>query len=110
MTAPPFHKFRGLLKSVIKKAFKKSVFYSWRIHLNLTDRTSNRLSNDFMHSRTSSFIFISILFIFFGTACKTGLFPLQKEEEKPEPKPLFPEKEVVVNDLDKEKDGGQKNK
>jgi len=33
-----------------------------------------------------------------------------EEEEKPEPKPLFPEKEVVVNDLDKEKDGGQKNK
>ena len=32
------------------------------------------------------------------------------EEEKPEPKPLFSEKEVVVNDLDKEKDGGQKNK
>ena len=31
-------------------------------------------------------------------------------EEKPEPKPLFSEKEVVVNDLDKEKDGGQKNK
>lgn len=33
-----------------------------------------------------------------------------EEEEKPEPKPLFSEKEVVVNDLDKEKDGGQKNK
>ena len=33
-----------------------------------------------------------------------------EEEEKPEPKPLFPEKEVVVNDLDTEKDGGQKNK
>ena len=33
-----------------------------------------------------------------------------EEEEKPEPKQLFPEKEVVVNDLDKEKDGGQKNK
>ena len=33
-----------------------------------------------------------------------------EEEEKPEPKSLFPEKEVVVNDLDKEKDGGQKNK
>ena len=33
-----------------------------------------------------------------------------EEEEKPEPKPLFTEKEVVVNDLDKEKDGGQKNK
>ena len=33
-----------------------------------------------------------------------------EEEEKPETKPLFPEKEVVVNDLDKEKDGGQKNK
>ena len=33
-----------------------------------------------------------------------------EEEEKPEPKPLFPEKEVVVNDLDKEKDGGQKDK
>ena len=33
-----------------------------------------------------------------------------EEEEQPEPKPLFPEKEVVVNDLDKEKDGGQKNK
>ena len=33
-----------------------------------------------------------------------------EEEEKPEPKPLFPEKEVVVNDLDKEKDGGQRNK
>ena len=33
-----------------------------------------------------------------------------EEEEKPEPKPLFPEKEVVVNDLVKEKDGGQKNK
>jgi len=33
-----------------------------------------------------------------------------EEEEKPEPKPLFPEKEVVVNDLDKEKDGRQKNK
>ena len=33
-----------------------------------------------------------------------------EEEEKPEPKPLFPEKEVVVNDLDKEKDCGQKNK
>ena len=33
-----------------------------------------------------------------------------EEEEQPEPKPLFSEKEVVVNDLDKEKDGGQKNK
>ena len=33
-----------------------------------------------------------------------------EEEEKPEPKPLFSENEVVVNDLDKEKDGGQKNK
>ena len=33
-----------------------------------------------------------------------------EEEEKPEPKSLFSEKEVVVNDLDKEKDGGQKNK
>ena len=33
-----------------------------------------------------------------------------EEEEQPEPKPLLPEKEVVVNDLDKEKDGGQKNK
>ena len=33
-----------------------------------------------------------------------------EEEEKPEPKSLFQEKEVVVNDLDKEKDGGQKNK
>ena len=33
-----------------------------------------------------------------------------EEEEKPEPKSLFPEIEVVVNDLDKEKDGGQKNK
>ena len=33
-----------------------------------------------------------------------------EEEEQPEPKSLFPEKEVVVNDLDKEKDGGQKNK
>jgi len=33
-----------------------------------------------------------------------------EEEETPEPKPLLPEKEVVINDLDKEKDGGQKNK
>ena len=63
----------------------------------MTDRTSNRLSNDFMHSRTSSFIFISILFIFFGTACKTGLFPLQKEEEKPEPKVLVKPPDWVLS-------------
>ena len=63
----------------------------------MTDRTSNRLLNDFMHSRTSSFLFISILFIFFGSACKTGLFPLQKEEEKPEPKVLVKPPDWVLS-------------
>jgi hypothetical protein len=30
----------------------------------------------------------------------------EPQEEIREPKPLFPEKEVVVNDLDKEEDNG----
>ena len=33
-----------------------------------------------MHSRTYFFLLITLLFLFSGSACKTGLTPLQEEE------------------------------
>ncbi len=43
-------------------------------------RNSSKLLNDVMHSRTCFFLLITILFLFSGSACKTGLSPLQEQE------------------------------
>jgi TolB-like protein len=50
-----------------------------------------------MLTRTSSFLFITILLTFFGSACKTVQFPLQKEEEKPKPKLVVKPPDWVLN-------------